>query len=290
MNPAARPDPSSGWRGHLTLNYRRTGTGSTARTVGQDRHQGPLRVLQPLYPEGPGICHHVLVHPPGGVVAGDELHIDARLEPGAHALITTPGATRFYRSDGPTSVQQAHLQLADGARLEWLPMEAIAHSGCRAENSVRAELAPGAEMIGWDVLALGLAAAGQPFAQGWYRQHLELPGVWLERARIAADDRALLTRPLGWAGHPVLATLWFAAGSALAAPRREALLEGARSAVAAHALAGTAGATAPQGAVVVLRVLAPQVEPAMQLLAQVRAAWRREAWGLDAEPPRIWRT
>jgi urease accessory protein len=41
---------------------------------------------------------------------------------------------------------------------------------------------------------------------------------------------------------------------------------------------------------VVLRVLAHRVESAMQLLAQVRGAWRQAAWGLQAQPPRIWRT
>jgi urease accessory protein len=275
-----------GWRGHLRLHYTRVGE----RTLGQDRHEGPLRVLQPLYPEGPGICHHVLVHPPGGVVGGDELKLDLRLDAGTHALVTTPGATRFYRSDGALAQQRATLVLAEGARLEWLPLEAIAHPGCEAENSVRAELAPGAEMMGWDVLALGLPAAGQPWRTGCYSQRLEVPGVWIERARIAAADLALLHGPLGWAGHCVLATLWFAAGTALAAARRDALLDAARPALAAHPLAATAGVTAPQGRVLVLRVLAQRVEPAMQLLAQVRALWRHEAWGLAAEPPRIWRT
>ncbi len=282
---------STGWRGHLTLNYRRAGAdGSPARTVAHDRHEGPLRVLQALYPEGPSICHHVLVHPPGGVVGGDELHIHATLQAGAHALITTPGATRFYRSEGPQALQQTQLHLAEGARLEWLPMETIAHSGCRAENSLRAELAPGAEMIGWDVLALGLPAAEQPFVQGWYRQRLEVPGTWLDRARIVADDAVLLHGPQGWAGHSVLATLWLATGTPLQPARRAALLDAARHAVSGSPLAATAGVTSPQNSLVLLRVLASQVEPVMHLLVAVRAAWRQTAWGLDAEPPRIWRT
>jgi urease accessory protein len=275
-----------GWRGHLRLHYRH----EAGRTVSHDSHSGPLRVLQPLYPEGAGICHHVIVHPPGGVVAGDELLIEARVEADSHALITTPGATRFYRSDGAVALQQAQLQVAAGARLEWLPMETIAYSGCRAHNRVRAVLAPGAEMMGWDVLTLGLPAAQAPFADGWFAQHLELPGVWLERGRVAASDHSLLNSPLAWAGHTVLATLWFAQGAPLAQARRDALLDSARDAFGGHALARTAGVTAPQTAVVVLRVLAHKVEPAMQLLAQVRAAWRQLAWGLKAEPPRIWRT
>ena len=285
-NPSTASTAPTGWRGELTLDY----TARQGRTVGQDRHSGPLRVLQPLYPEGPGICHHVLVHPPGGVVGGDELHINATLAPGTHALLTTPGATRFYRSEGALALQQTTLQVAGGARLEWLPLETIVHSGCLAHNRLRAELAPGAEMMGWDTLVLGLAAASQPFVAGWYGQHLELPGVWLEKARIAAADHALLHGPLGWAGHTVLATLWFAAGAALAPARRDTLLDAARAAIAGHALAATAGCSAPQSRVVVLRALACGVEPAMQLLTQVRAAWRQAGWGLKAQPPRIWHT
>lgn len=285
---AAAPPPA-GWHAQLHLHYTREG----AHTRARDRHVGPLRVLRSLYPEGPGICHHVLVHPPGGVVGGDELRVDARLEPGTHALVTTPGATRFYRSEGAPALQFSRLHLAAGARLEWLPMESIAHPGCRAHNHLCATLEPGAEMMGWDLLVLGLPASGQAFADGpggCYTQHLEVPGVWLERARVAAADTLLRQSPVGWAGQHVLGTLWWAAGAALAAAPRAALLDAAREVLQGHALAATAGVTAVQPAVVVLRVLAPRVEPAMQLLAQVRAAWRQQAWGLAAEPPRIWRT
>lgn len=282
---AARPS-APGWRASLTLDYRSVG----GRTVAQDRHEGPLRVLQPLYPEGPRICHHVLVHPPGGVVAGDELSVDATLGAGAHALITTPGATRLYRSEGQTAVQQVHLRLAAGARLEWLPMETIAYPGCQARSTLTAELQPGAQAIGWDLLALGLPAAGQPFDRGRFVQHIELPGVWLERGAIDGSDSLLLHSAPGFDGHTVLATLWLAAGEALPPALRDGLLEAARQAAAGHQLARSAGATAPQSRVVVLRVLAPRVEAAMQLLTEVRAAWRAAAWRLNAEPPRIWRT
>jgi urease accessory protein len=274
-----------GWKAQLTLQY----THREGRTGAHDLHEGPLRVLQRLYPEGPSICHHVIVHPPGGVVGGDELHVQATLEEGAHALVTTPGATRFYRSEGAPALQHTRLKLAPGARMEWLPMETLAYSGCIAENRLVADLAPGAEMMGWDLLGLGLPAAGQAWEQGLFTQHLELPGVWLERARVSAGD-PLLKSPLGWAGQTVLATLWFAAGEPLTTARRDTLLDAARDCVQGHALAPRAGVTAPQSRVLVLRVLARKVEPAMQLLAAVRAAWRQGAWGLKAEPPRIWRT
>lgn len=273
------------WHGRLALHYRRDGD----RTTALDRHHGPLRVLQRLYPEGPGICHHVLVHPPGGMVGGDELEIDVRLDAATHALVTTPGATRYYRSSGALASQRALLQVAAGARLEWLPLETIAYRGCRAGNSVRLQLAPQAEAMGWDVLALGLPAAGEPFDAGSYSQHLEVAGVWQERALIAADDHRLLDSPLGLAGHRVLATMWWAGGEAPAPARRQALLDSGREVLATSPLQRSAGVTAPQPGVVLLRLLADSVEPALQCLMAVRAAWRREAWGLAAEPPRIWR-
>jgi urease accessory protein len=273
------------WRGSLDLDYRRRDD----RTVVQDRHDGPLRVLKSLHPE-PGICHSVLVHPPGGLVGGDSLAIAVRLARDAHALITTPGATRFYRSTGSVAEQSLSVDAAAGSRLEWLPLETIAYSGCQAENRMRFDLAPGAEMIGWDVSALGLPASAQPFVAGRFTQTIELPGSWLERGSVRACDTRLLDSPLGWAGERVLATLWFAAGSALAEPRRAALLEAARETAQAHPLGATAGATSPHETVVVLRVLAGQVEPAKEMLKRVWQAWRPLAWQLPATLPRIWST
>jgi urease accessory protein len=274
------------WHGTLALHYRRDGE----RTIAHDRHDGPLRVLQRLYPEGPHICHHVLVHPPGGIVGGDQLDIEARLDASTHALITTPGATRFYRSGGPSAAQRALLRAAAGARLEWLPLETIAYSGCAAENRVQLELAEGAEAIGWDVLALGLPAASEPFAAGTFTQHMELPGRWLERGRIAASDTRLLDSPLGLAGQRVIASAWFASGSALTNARRDNLLDAARECAAASPLEARCGATSPHDCVVVLRALASSVEPAMALLQRVRDCWRQRAWGLAPNAPRVWRT
>ena len=278
------------WTGSLRLAYRSEPLRGAPRTVVHDRHDGPLRVLASLYPEAPGVCHNVLVHPPGGLVGGDQLDIEVSVADAAHALLTTPGATRFYRSAGAAASQTLRATLAAGARLEWLPLETIAYSGCDAHNTLRFELAPGAEMMGWDVLALGLPASNQPFERGSFTQAIEFPGRWLERGVVKAEDTRLLDSALGWAGHRVLGTLWFAAGSALPAQRRDSLLDAARAGAEGHALRRSAGATAPNDSVVVLRVLAPRVEPAMNLLGAVWARWRVTAWQLPACVPRVWRT
>lgn len=274
------------WHGHLQLTYRSAGD----RTVLHDRHEGPLRVLQSLYPEAPTVCHNVLVHPPGGIAGGDVLAIDAVVGAACHAFITTAGATRFYRTAGEAATQLANVRVESGARLEWLPLETIAFNGCLAENRLAFHLEAGAEMMGWDVLALGLPASSQPFERGRFTQSIELPGRWLERGTLDAADRRLLDSPLGLAGRRVVGTLWFAAGHALADERRSGLLEAARDAVRQHGLRQTAGVTSPHAEVVVVRVLATTVEPAIELLTAVWRAWRRCAWELTATPPRVWRT
>jgi urease accessory protein len=174
------------------------------------------------------------------------------------------------------------------ARLEWLPLEAIAYNGCDALNRAVFELAPGAEMMAWDISALGLPAADLPFVQGRFRQHLEIPGVWLERGTLNATDTRLMDSPLGLAGQRCMATLVFAAGSTMADERIERALDSARELLEASELRLSAGATSPHKQVIVLRVLSPVTEPAMQLLRQVWAAWRQEMWGLQGTYPRLW--
>lgn len=273
-----------GWHGRLDLHYRREGE----RTRLHDRHRGPLRVLQSLYPESPAVCHNVLVHPPGGIVGGDVLELVAEVEAGAHALLTTPGAARFYRSAGDEAQQSTLARVGAGGRLEWLPLETICHRGARGSNRLRFELAPGAEMIGWDLLALGLPASGEAFDRGRFVQQIELPGAWLERGILDGADTQLLRSPLGLAGRSVTGTMWLAAGEALAPARRDALIEAAREVVAVDGLASTAGVTAPNERVVVLRALAPRVEPMMKLMVAVWKRWREAAWRLAPCAPRIW--
>jgi urease accessory protein len=303
-----------GWIGHLDLHYRRAAAsreGGTPRTIAHDRHEGPLRVLQSLYPEGDAICHQVLVHPPGGIVGGDRLFIDARLDAGTHALITTPGATRYYKSGGAWAEQTARLQVGEGARLEWLPLETIAYDGCRAHNRVQVDLAPGAQMLGWDLLVLGLPASGQTWSDGHYRQHLEVGDLWIDRAAISAADPTLLRHALAWGGYAVSASCWFATAEALPAGLGERLVEAARSCLAGRQSHRQphpepnpqpnrqpnvqpegieAGVSQLGHRLVLVRALAAQAEPVHLAFRAIRQAWRQLAWDLQGEPPRIWAT
>ncbi len=274
------------WNATLDLRYQRRHETTTVA----HRHLGPLRIFHSHYPQGPGLCHNVLIHPPGGLVGGDRLDIRIHAEADCHALLTTPGATRFYRSPGPVATQSVSIQLEPGAKLEWLPMETLAYPGCNAINSLRAELAPDAQLLAWEVTALGLPVSGQPFDTGCLQQRIEIVDCWLDQGRLDALDKRLLDSPLGLAGLRCLGTLVLASGSPWPLQAREALLQAVRDGIAQSPAAPHSGATFPHDRVLVLRALGPLVEPVMQTL---KAAWRSvraSAWGAQVAEPRIWQT
>jgi len=240
--------PGIRWPARLHLHATRDGAATRLRHT----HHGPLRLLKTLHPEGPGIAHAVLVHPPGGLVGGDRLDVDIGVASGAHLLVTNPAATRFYRSTAGVAAQRLHARAADGARLEWLPQETLAYDGCEALNSWRVQLEGSASLMAMEVLALGLALTGQPFSSGRFEQRLAIDGLWREHGVIDARDAALLDGPCGLAGHRVLGTLVFAAGEPFAPAWAEAALDAARATMDADADSTTgtaslfAGATALQ--------------------------------------------
>ncbi|MFZ1324585.1 MAG: urease accessory protein UreD [Candidatus Contendobacter sp.] len=199
--------PATGWQARLTLDFRR----DAGRTVlARCAHQGPLRVQRSFYPEGQSLCHVALLHPPGGVVGGDELRIDAILDPGSHALITTPAAGKFYRSAGPWALQSQRLTVAADAALEWLPQETIVYDGARVHALTRVELQGNARFLGWEIVCLGRPAAGERFTNGCYRQDFELwrdgEPLYLERGRYDGGV-PVLNAAWGLQSQPVFATL-----------------------------------------------------------------------------------
>jgi len=270
----------------LKLNY----SFEEGSTVLRHEHSGPLRVLKSLYPEGKHICHNILIHPPSGLVGGDVLDIQIQLGAGAHALITTPGAARFFASQTLPAKQQTVAQLGAQSRLEWLPMESLAYDACLGLNETIFELAPESLLMAWDLVSLGLPHANLPFRQGRFFQHLEIKGLWLDKGVMDASDQRLLTSPLGLQGKTCLASMVLASGSKFERPQKDQAVELARQACEEAPPSLKIGVSSPHERLVVVRALSDQVEPCMRVFQKIRAAWRQELWGQQSSAPRIWNT
>jgi urease accessory protein len=278
MNLPASPLFTPSWHAELELAYARFG--DSTRPV-QRRHLGPLRVQKHLYAEGPQVCQHIIVHPPGGIAGGDRLNISASVGRDAWAQITSPGAAKWYRAAGP-AYQQLKLQVAAGATLEWLPQETIIFSAAQAELSTAIDLEGDARLFYWDVVALGRPASGERFDLGHFQAQLDIRRdgqlLWHERQRIVGAD-GLLDSPIGLDGQPVFATLL------VTGEIDSDLLERCRS--LPHAVRGDL--TQLPG-LMVARCLASEALLARDWLIDVWRLLRPALLGREAMPPRIWNT
>ncbi len=248
------------------------------------RHDGPLVVQKALYPEGGAVCHSIIVHPPAGIAGGDELQLYVNADEGAHATLTTPGATKWYRSSGAWARQHVNITVAGGACVEWLPQEAIVYDRARARNAVAVQLAGDATYIGWDVLCLGRAGSGERFAEGAYhaRTHIARDGkpVWFEQSRIEGGG-VLRDSPTGMGGATVCATL-------LAATTRldSSHVKTCRAVPAQQAR--TAVTLLP--GLLIARYLGDSGECARHYFTQLWRVLRPALTGRDVVLPRIWST
>jgi urease accessory protein len=254
------------------------------------RHEGPLAVQRPFFPEGPAVCHVYVLHPPGGIVGGDRLRIEARVGDGAHALVTTPAATKAYRTAGAAAAQESELTVERGGVLEWLPQETILYDGADIALATRVRLEGDARFLGVDLLCFGLPARGETFARGRCRQVIEVwrddMPVLIERGRFDGDGAVPAAR-WGLGGAPVLGTFVASPAPAEAAT----LLAGIRARAEALPAGELASATVlGAGAALVVRYVGASTERASALL---RAAWadvRPALLGRAPCPPRVWAT
>jgi urease accessory protein len=268
------------WHAELELAYGRFGD-STRPT--QRRHKGPLRVQKHLYAEGPQVCQHIIVHPPGGIAGGDRLDISASVGANAWAQLTSPGAAKWYRAAGP-AYQQLHIKVAAGGTLEWLPQESIVFSEAKAELTTQIDLEGDARLFYWDVVALGRPASEERFDQGYFQAHLDIRRdgqlLWHERQRVVGGD-GLLDSPIGLNGKPVFATL-------IVTGEIDADLMERCRALAEHS--PVRGDLSQLPGLVIARCLADEALHARGWLMELWKLLRPALLGREALAPRIWST
>jgi urease accessory protein len=260
---------ASTWRAQLKLEFEHDGKTTVLAKRDSD---GPLVVQKPLYPEGAAVCHAIVVHPPGGIAGADELSLEVKGE--GHALLTTPGAAKWYRSAGPWARQKLSFEV--GGTLEWLPRETIVFDGALAALECEVRLASAARYIGWDIVCLGRTGSGERFVQGKVtidtRVFAGSKLLWLERGEIEGGG-ALMRSPLGLAGCPVFGTL-------LATEVPAPVLAQCKDIAPTTALPG----------LLVSRYLGGSTEEAFRQFTRLWRLLRPAVIGRAAVEPRIWRT
>lgn len=285
------------WRAELLLSCKKLAQGT--RLVGT-RHYGPLYIQKPFYPEGPDCMHLYPLHPPGGVVSGDSLHLRLDASASAELLLTTPGALRFYkaRETDPTGkatqVVSNLFSIAEHSTVEYLPMETIVFNGAQARNETRVYLDDTSQFIGWDIVCLGLPARAEFFTRGLFLQSLEIyraqRPLFIDRLRCDANNGVVTSRA-GLAGLTVYGTLLCVPScrfdSSLQAIDQH--LTELRSAINSKGYAEEISLSW-FNSMFVARYLGHSSERARQGFEQVWSMLRPKLSGRSACAPRIWRT
>ena len=261
--------------------------GGVTRLVDRD-HFGPLLVQKPLYPEGREVCQVVIIHPPGGVVGGDQLEIAARVGASANAQITTPGAAKWYKANGHISRQDVKLEVGVGGSLEWVPQETIFFDNADVELGHRVTLEKEASYIGCEILCFGRTASGESFTGGRIRQRTRIYRedklIWFEQLRLAGGSEAMKSS-LVLAGNTVCATL-IAVGKAVPATVLEAAREGAGNIAKGEGYTGISQLKP----VIMARYLGNSSETARRIMLHIWGLLRPAMLDRKAMVPRMWNT
>ena len=195
------------WLAKLSLSYERTSIGTVLK---KSLHEGPLRVQKALFPEGNDICHSIIIHPPAGIAGGDTLEIDVFVGSECHAVLSTPSASKWYKSFKNPATQSIQFELGTNAKLDWLPQENLFFKGADAKVLTKLNLQSSSSFIGWDAAMLGRHASGEEWSKG----HVHIGNqiyrdgklLWVENGQIDAEDMHYKSLPQigSW---PVFATL-----------------------------------------------------------------------------------
>lgn len=271
------------WQALLQLCFEQKTSVKPGQTVlGKTQHYGPLRVQRPFYPEGT-LAHIYILHPPGGVVGGDQLTIHFTLQKNTQVLSTTPGSGKFYLSSGKTARLSQHLVIKPGASLEWLPQENILFSGARLHARTRIECQGDATFIGWDITCLGRPGCDEQFKQGSFDARLAFYHddklLFIENMRVSNENS--LRAQAGLRGYPLQASL-------LAFPCDQAMLISVRHQL--EQLNSTLIAATLIDGLLVVRVLGDNSERIKQQLTQIWQVLRPAMLKRFAVIPRIWAT
>lgn len=273
------------WKALLHLQFAR----HEDRTVLVDRrHSGPLLIQKPLYPEGNSVCHAVMIHPPGGVAANDEITVEAELGKFSKAVIANPAATKWYKTGESIARQDTRIKLEQAATLEWLPCENIFFNAACAELSFELFLGLDACAIGWEVHVLGREAHGENWDEGaimlrsQIRNHLGAL-IWAEQ-NIVDPCSPTRVAAQGLYGYKVFGSLWATSPDCTRIWAEELAPE----------LPFTneikAGVTCVAHNLLIVRILSRRIEPVRQLMMLVWRRLRQKTVGLAPMPLRLWST
>jgi len=267
------------WSALLKLRFRAT---EQKTHLIPERRYGPLSVQRAFYPEG-RLCHTYLLHPPGGVVGGDELDLQVDVDAHAQTLLTTPGATKFYQSAEQTALVKQDFTLRPFSSLEFFPQENIYFPGAQVRSRTRVTLDKDCTAFIWEKHSYGRPVINEQFAQGEIISSIE---VAMQKDLLFSETQRINWQEIqsasGLRGHPVAGTFLVYSNTltpAVVAECRELDSHG-----------GYSGLTRPLDELLVIRYMGSSTLELNEYFVSLWELLRPVILDRKSSHPRIWNT
>jgi urease accessory protein len=217
-------------QGVIGLTFARQGERTRLNVL---RQSGAGRVRFPKGAEG-APPEAVLLNTAGGLTGGDTFHVSVALRDATQVTVTTAAAEKIYRArDGHTVIRVA-IDLANQARLTWLPQPTILFDRARLDRRTAVELAGDASLLAIETLIFGRTAMGEHVQSGACHDALRIKRsgklIYADAFSLAGAIGSTLARSATLQDARALATLVYVApDSRFRLDATRALLENASS-------------------------------------------------------------
>ncbi|CAB4341970.1 unannotated protein [freshwater metagenome] len=256
--------------GLLDVSFKRSTRGKTV--LQHQTQRFPLRMTVPMYLDAhdPSMAFLYVQNPTGAVIAGDHLTTSVKAERGSRVHVTTQSATKLHSMAGGGSCQRMTFRICQDAYLEHIPDMMIPQAGSKLSQRVTVELETGACFIGAETISPGRRLSDEVFEyeQLDFETSVSLNGklLCLDRLKICPSEGAPRRRG-SFGSHAYLVTVL------VAAPGRDlpALTSALDSALETMSNASGGAGELPNGAGVIVRILASDSDAADQAR---RSIWR----------------
>jgi urease accessory protein len=296
MTEAAIDIVKSQWLASLELQLGHSPYGTQ---LTKTKRCGPLTIQKAFYPEGRDCAHLYLLHPPAGIVSGDELRVKINVQQNAHTLVTTPGANRFYRArtdlsiGDPKQTQITQICLEADAKCEHFPQETLVYNQANGANNVEVKLQNSSVYCGWDITCLGLPSSSEDFSAGRFTQlnTLYRDDILIYHDKVLIEPESNIQHhAAGLAGNTVFGTfLAYAPSDQVSDTQRAQLIEQLREVVTQHD-ANTLISITDIRQLLVMRYLGQQAHQCKDLFIELWKLVRPLYIEKQGIQPRIWFT
>lgn len=285
MNQCLSYEPDHAWSASLSCQFHQTSLGNTA--LAEISHTGPLRVQKLFHDQD--LAHCYVLHPPGGMVSGDDLDCRFRLHPRAKVLITTPASGKLYgsRKNGSMQTTRTVIEVDAGATCAYLPQDTIVFDGANGDLKTQIVVDSSATYFGWEHMVFGRSAGSLPFSSGRLSQCFSVyrDNRLLYRDHLLIDPETLASVS-GLDGMTSLA-------SGLLVLRQESeetdvVVVSCRKIL--ENFPGKSGVTAIRDGLISIRLLSARAEDTRNALELLWSSVGEQIMARTVETPRIWRT